>query len=393
MANDDTQGLRYLVTITHKERGTGFVARDALQKAQKQKTSPIIRATFSGSSTNSRTDLEVLIDDSSVYEVIKNTLSSHGRLSEGSYTVESIELIQENPLEEDVKRLRRENGTLQRRLNGLREDYSELRKELEDVKSEITTPLDGLLAYFKTQSYAPSTIFDDSAELDFALSVLNNNIENTIENYVNHMLNSNYTEEKIEEILDYQPKEQTELKELKSKYDESKKHLDYLEEQKNNNAPSAVLEVIEKLVEDRGDQQIVEEYESYLEADEKIKPLQGRLKSLKGKHQSFSEHIDLINEAGEEIPVIFQSIENGLEICLPFQAKKTSEGFVQNLAEEIKTYFSSQSEVTILDQNHFVGYRVENKIGLNETPNDLINEIPVTLKTAGFNKILPYRLG
>lgn len=393
MANDDSQGLKYLVTIGHRERGTGFVAKDALQNAQKQESSPIIKARFSRSGSNSRSFFEVTMDDAPLQEVISQALQSHGRLLEGSYTIEGIELVEEeNPLKSEVKSLRKQNGSLQRRIGSLREESSGLKKELEESRAEITTPLEGLLAYFKTQNYAPSTVFEDSGELDFALSLLNGDVENTLVNYVNHMSSYNFTEERIEEVLNYQPMEEAKFSELKTKYEKAKEHSDYFEKMQKDKAPKEVLNAVRKVMETNNYNTTIQEYESYIKTDEDTKPLQKRLKSLKGKYQSFSENIALLNEAGEEIPTIFQEKENCLEIYFPFNTGRTSKEFIETLAEEIKTYFSSKAKVTNIDESHFVAYRIENEIGLYNDPSDIINDVPVTLKTAGFNKILPYRL-
>ena len=115
-----------------------------------------------------------------------------------------------------------------------------------------------------------------------------------------------------------------------------------------------------------------------------------QLTQLKGRYSLFSEKISLVINAGEEIPIIFNFKENSLELYFPFDIKNINGRFIGDLKKEIETYFEN-GIVEPLD-NEFVAYEVYSEHGFRDSIEHMTKDIPVTLITAGFNKIVPYRL-
>ncbi len=384
--------LTYLVTIEHRDRGVGFTARTALQNAQKQGTSPIKQAKFSGQPTGSHTDIEVTIDDASLRETIIGAIDVSGRMPSkpGLYSIRSVELQRG---EADLEELQRHSKVSQRQLASLREENARLRQGLTSSRIEVNTPLEGLLTYFATTNYSTGVILDDSADLDFARRVFGENIENKFVNYANHVLGENLSEEDIERVLAYKPKAPEEMSELHLRYEAAKKELGFLEKLKSGETeiPETLRDDYIRVIEVKGHGETVREYMAQVQAQENAESNQEKLRQLKDKYDSFSEKMDLLNQAGGIVPVIFNFKESGVELYFPFNVRDVKSGFIGDLRTEVETHFGNATVESL--EHKFVAYQVTNGSNCVEGVDHLVNDTPITLRVAGFDKITPYRLG
>lgn len=381
--------LKYKIKISHRDKGLGFNAKTALQNAQRQETSPIKQARFSGQPSSSNTNIEVTVDDVTLRDIITNTINSSGMMPKGGlYTIEGVELQEED--NSRMKDLQRESGALHRQLKTLREENAELRQSLTRNRAEVNTPLEGLLAYFETTNYSPEVILEDSTDLDFAQRVFSGDIENNFVNYANHVLGESLSEEEVERVLAYEPDE---MPELHSRYETAMKELGFLEKLKSGKTeiPETLCATYIEVIEEKGHDETIREYESRVQEQKEVMLKQGKLKQLKGKYDSFSEQIDLLTQASGEVPVIFHLGENNVEVYFPFRVRDVKAGFIEDLRKEVETYFENAT-VGYLDSK-FVAYRVNGGEGFTEGVDHLVEDTPVTLRVAGFNTIVPYRLG
>lgn len=388
--------LTYIVEIDHKEKGIGFTAKTALKNAQKQKTSPITNVRFSKQPTGSHTTLEVTIKDTPLTDIITSVIESSGRMptTNGSYSIKSIELQKkEDNLQEKMKSLQRKQGSFQRQLTTLREENAQLRKSLTQQHVEVDTPLEGLLAYFSTTDYSPEVVLDNPADIDFAQRVLSGDTTNLFVNYANHVLGECLTQEEVDTILNYKAKDSTELSALHLRYEIAKKELDFLKKLKSGDTeiPETLRAEYIKVIEEKGHDETVRAYESTVQEQEEAQLRQKNLRQLKENYDSFSEQVTLLTQVKQEVPVIINHMKSSVEIYFPFVVRDVKAGFIGDLKKEIETYFEGATIEQI--DNTFVAYRIHTNDDSAEEVDHLVEETPVTLQVAGFNKIVPYRLG
>ncbi len=386
--------LKYVVTLSHRGKGIGFSAREALRNAAKQDKSSITRAVFCGEQTGTSTKLEVTIGDDLLRRTITGAIDVSGRMPtiKGLYTIESV-LLQEGantPVEGNS--IRDQYAASQQQVAELREENERLRQALAKPRDEVHTPLEGLLAYFESTTYSPEVLFDDSTDLDFARRVLGKEIGNQFSDYVNDTLCESLVEDEVDRILAYTPESSDERTKSDAKYDIARKELDFLQKLKSGKVdmPDTVRESTIALIEAKRHPDTIQAYKSRIQEQEELESKQETLRELKVKYDSFSEKIDLLTQAGEDVPVIFNFDDGGIDLYFPFQSVVTNPGFVDDLGKELGTYFG-KSEIQSLEHK-FVGYRVLGS-DLTGGVDRLVEEAPVTLTVAGFNRIIPYGLG
>ncbi len=391
--------LTYILTMSHKDRGIGFTAKTALQNAQKSPHSPIVQAKFSGTSSSSETIFEIEVEDSPLTAIIENAINSSGRMPavQGTYKIEKIELqVADSGSSRATKNLQRDLSSAQRQAGLLREENARLRQEstlAAKNKVEITTPLQGLLAYFETTNYNPEVLLEERVDLDFAHRVLSGEIRNTFDNYINHVLGRELSVEDIQKILTYQEIESEESARLRAEYETAKTELEYLEKLKSGKTdiPETLRPAYIKFIEDKKHEKTVNEYDAKQQEQKKIIAEKAMLLKLKEKYGTFSDSINLLTDASSEVPVIFNMLKNTVEIYFPFNSRDVKSGFIDDLTKELKSYFDD-AEVELLEGKQ-VAYKIVNGKNLADAVDTLIEDTPVTLKVSGFSKIVPYRLG
>ncbi len=386
--------LKYVVRLAHDGRGIAFSAREALRNAAKQSISPIRQVVFSGEPTGASSRLEVTIDDSLLCRTITNAIDISGRMPHdpGSYTIESV-VLQTKDIPTVGKDIQKDYAAAQREVVVLRDENARLRQDLTRPRVEVHTPLDGLLAYFESTKYSPEVLLEDSADLDFARRVFGKEMNNTLSDYITHILGESVTEDEVERILTSTLDSSEEMEKLRSQYDIARKELDFFAKLKSGEAmvPESLLPSLISTIEAKNHPVTINAYESRVKEQEELNSKQDTFRQLKQKYDSFSEKIDLLNHAGGDIPVIFNFNEDGVDLYFPFQSRIVTTGFVGDLREEVKAYFGT-STIKPLDHK-FVAYRVTDGPSLKENIDRLIEDTPVTLRVAGFNRIAPYRLG
>jgi len=391
--------LKYIVRITHKEKGIGFVTRDALRNSQKQPHSLIKKAAFAEESSTERTVLEVTVDDGHIGNFIRNTIEKSGRMpsGQGNYSIDSIEFVEESISRERVKELEKNLGSTQRQLGALRDENGKLKHEAGSKKIEIGSPVEGLLAYFETKKYLPELIFEDPAEIGFARRVVCEHTGDTFEEYANHMLGRRVAQEDIEAALSYKSEEPEELKGLKTKYDIAKSEMHFLAKLKEGSQeiPESLRGDYIKLIEAKGHDETIKEYEGKVKERQETGKLKDTIEKLKERHSAFSENFGLISQAGNEVEVIFAA-RNGdkLDVYFPFVARNMKAGFIEDLKKELQAYFEQGSIVEARQlENKFVAYSLTGINDITGKISHVMDDVPFTLRIAGFNKVVPYRIG
>ena len=390
---------RYNVRITHKDKGVGFTVRDALRNSQKQPHSPIRQARFSGEPSGSETIIEVTVDDTPTREFIRKSIENSGRVPSipGIYSIESIELLEDGAQREGkrVKELERELGTAQRETARLRDESSKLRQEAtHNVKLE--SPVHGLLAYFDTRRYSPNTMFSDPAEIGFARSVVCEHRENTFEEYASHILGRRIAKEEIEVALTYNPEKPDDMKALRSKYETARAETEFLSTLKEeiSGIPASLREDYIRVIEQKNHAETINVYESKVKERQETEKLRGTLEELKTKYTAFSEGFSLLSQAGDEVEVIFAPRKGGeLDVYFPFVARNVKAGFIDDLKKELHTYFGSNGTDVKPLENRFVAYTISGGKEISDKVGHMVEDVPFTLRIAGFNKLIPYRLG
>ncbi len=385
--------LKYVVDLSYRSKGIAFSAREALRNALKQDTSPITKAVFLGEPTGSSAQLEVTIDDSLFCRTITNAIDTSGRMPHdpGLYTIERVVLQTEgNP--KVGKDIQKGYAAAQREVVVLRDENARLRQDLTRPRVEVHTPLDGLLAYFESTKYSPEVLLEDSADLDFARRVFGKEMNNTFSNYVTLILGESVTEEEVQRILAFTVDSSDERTKFHGEYVIAKAELDYLHEVKSGKVdmPETVRQSCISFIEAKRLDDTVKAYESRVKAQEEVVLKQEIFRDLKVKYHSFSEKMDLLTQAGGDVPVIFKFNEEGLELYFPFQSKVVAGGFVDDLQKDVEACFG-KAATKYLDHK-FVVYQVLGS-DLNEGVNRLVEDAPITLRVAGFNRIIPYGLG
>jgi hypothetical protein len=376
--------LVYIVKVEHKEKGIGYSVKDALQNAQRQDSSPIKEARIIGVPSSSHTNIRVTIDDVVATAVIEQAIRKSGRLpSNGKlYPGINIELQNENVTAQEIYHdLQKTNG------------HTPLTRENSVVpKIEINTPLEGLLGYFSNTRYAPQVLFDNENDIEFAKLLFDGKRENTFVDYVNHALNKNLTQKEINKILREEVLNEEEIAEITSKYEIARKEVEYVINMKNNpEVPETLKEDIQRIVQQNGSIEIVRDYVHTMKEQSELIKLKNMLSEVKEKYQTFSDQVALLNEAGQEMPVIFSINSNSVDIYLPFRSQNINSDLVDEIAVELFSNFDGDSIHYL--EGDFIGYKIRSSPSIAAGISKTIDNAPVALKLAGLKGIIPYVIG
>ena len=207
------------------------------------------------------------------------------------------------------------------------------------------------------------------------------------------MLGENLSEEDIERILAYEPKAPEKMSVLHLRYEAAKNELVFLEKLKSGETeiPETLRDEYIKVIEVKGHDETMREYMAQVQAQENAESNQEKLRQLKDKYDSFSEKMDLLNQAGGIVPVIFNFKESSVELYFPFNVRDVKSGFIGDLRTEVENHFGNATVESL--EHKFVAYQVTNGSNFVEGVDHLVNDAPITLRVAGFDKIIPYRLG
>ncbi len=393
--------ITYVVTIEHTEKGAGFTARTALQNAQRTKGTPVESAKFHGEPTGSCTQIEVVVNDNTLRSYLENTISSSNRMPKGGYSIKSVELRTEGDALDRYKQLQRSNETVRREVTSLREDNARLRQDLSTRTQVASSPLEGLLAYFESTYFTPEIILEDPVDVDFASRIWKAEIENTLVNYINHITGQNFSDEEVEKILSSTFPIPTLENDVFAEYQAAQQELGYLARLKSGDVeiPESVRPELIKILEAKGLSEIVTRYDVLQEEIRNTQAKQETLQRLKTKWGSFSDKIELLSRAGCAVPVIFHynnnnnNNNNGVDLYFPFRSRYVKTGFFEDLRREITIYFEGERARVEPIESKFVAYRVQSDDDCQGRAQRLIEDIPVTMRIAGFNAITPYQLG
>lgn len=382
----------YLVRLEHTEKGIGFTAKTALQNAQRTPRSPITQAHFFGQPTGKETTIKVEIEDEPLTEIIRRTIETSGRMPNDSrlYTIEDIQFYKDGNENNEVES-RRE--AIQRELTAVREENARLRQDGMNKRADITTPLDGLLAFFETKSYVPESPLEDFTDLDFARRVLSGGTQNTFSSYASHVLGKDLNANDVAKLLAYKLKDQNETDSAHASYETARKELAYLDKLRTEESdiPESLRADYIRIIEAKNHPAAIQEHEKIIREEKETQTKQEKLLQLQKKYAAFSEQLSLVNEAGSTIPVIFNFSEKSLDLYFPFITRDMKKGFMDDLESELKTFFF---DATVARKDHtFVSYNVQGSNNTSEGYEHLLHDTPTTLRVAGFDKIIAYRLG
>ncbi|MBW3019371.1 hypothetical protein KY329_04275 [Candidatus Woesearchaeota archaeon] len=376
-------GIEYIVTLGHKDKGPGYTAKTALQNAARQKKSLIKKAGFEGQPTSASTGLRVVVDDIQLKETITQVLESSGRMPKSGWDIKSITLTESSA--EDIRALQSENEALK----------TQLRSTPQPKSITASTPLEGLLAYFESRTYTPETILERPEDLLFAKKVLRGEMQNTLPEYISHVTGERLTEEEIQEALDL-PQTSPDAT-LKAAYEEAQRELEYLRkvEAGETDIPPTLQAGVIEAIKSKKHEKTIAAYEREKASYEEKERKQETYQELQQKYTTFIENLQL-TQAGAELPVIFNKTDNGpamLEIYFPFKKRDMKAGFIEDLQKELTEYFTANGGGVVEEkkQTMFVAFRVRDASDI--TPDGLLDEIPITLRIAGFSEICPYTLG
>lgn len=380
--------IKYVVELSHEDKGVGYAAQKALHGAQRAGLPLIQQAKFIGSPTGSKTLLEVTVDESYLPEQISHFLENSARLPEGLYKIVSIKLLSaEEELKERLQGLEAQYRAVQSDAVALRDENTRLRAAIKPIGS----PLEGILKYFDSLELTPQTLLEDSVDYDFARRVSAKQVPNTFPNYANHVLGRSFTEEQIATILKFDSQAATvELSGMEATYRTALEELGYMKRLVEGSAdvPAMLREELIKLVKGRNHEATIRKYEGKKQELDETAELHQTLTRLRERYQRFAEHLELLEQAADEVPVLFNITETGAQIYLPFKTRVVRTAFIEDLARELGSYFGG-AEITTLPAD-YVAFEIQ---APNARVAPVLEDIPFTLKAAGFNRIMPYVFG
>ena len=381
--------IKYVVEITHSEKGIGFLAKDALQSAQRAGGGSLVKqARFAEPPTGSVTKIEVVVDEAYVPEHLSQILVNSGRLHKGHYEIKSISVVSdEATLRQRVEELEGQYRIAQRDTSSLREENTRLRAAVKPVG----TPLEGIIKYFDTLDLKPQTFLEDAVDYDFGRLVSAKATPNTFANYVKQVLGTDLGEEQIKAVLGFDPQSaNAEFAGLETLYRTALEELVYMQrlEEGSVDMPLTLREDTIKIIKGKTHEAIIKNYEARRQELDKNAELHQILTRLQEKYQKFAEHLELLEVAADEIPVAFNMTGSGVQIYFPFKTRAVRTGFIEDLGREISSYFGGAKLKTL--PYDYVAFEVAVS---NVRIAPVVEDMPFTLKASGFNRIIPYVLG
>ncbi len=263
------------------------------------------------------------------------------------------------------------------------------------IKS-VNSPVEGLLLYFEKihPTHSLSTMIEEQKDLHFAREVLKREKPNTFLEYHNYQRTELLTELQLEEILAFTPADISEEQEkLYTQAQEARQELDYLQkiEQGEVEVPASLKGSIIQQIRARNPEQLIAVYNDFSQKTNLKSQQRTEIGQEQEKYRAVAEQIELLQKASNEMPMIIYSLDAELKVYLPVAARGVKTGFLEDLGREMKERFGEQA---VLLDHKFIAYQLgnntpENKALLLAT----IEEVPFTLRAAGVNRIIPYRLG
>lgn len=380
--------LKYIVEIEHGEKGIGFEAREALKSSQRAGVPLVQQAKFVGQPTGSLTRIEVTVDEGYNAEQIRHLLENSGRLPRGCYEIKSVTFLsEEEGLKEKLRELEGQYRAAQSDAVALREENARLRAAIRPIAS----PLEGMLKYFDSLDLTPQTLLEDSADYTFARRVSAREITNTFPNYANHVLGRSFTGEQMEAILKFDSQiAHAELSGMEAAYRTALEELAYMQRLTEGSVdiPPTLRDDFIKVIEGKNHKVAIRSYEGKKQEFDETAELHQTLTRLRERYQRFAEHLEILEEAADEIPAVFNMTGSEVQIYLPFKTRVVRTAFIEDLVRELGSYFG-RAQITTLPAD-YVAFEIQ---APNARIAPILEDIPFTLKAAGFNRIKPYVFG
>jgi len=375
--------IKYLVKVEHKDKGVGYSVKKALKNSQKQEHSPIIDARIIGVPSSTSTTIMVSLDDVVATSLIGQAIDTSGQLPTNGnlkpkYTIElykddiAIEPEIQNTTEEIEKKQQKTQFT--------------------ERQKQITTPLEGMLAYFETTRYVPQQVFDNPEDRDFARMIFTGLKENSFLSYFNHVTEREMTEKEINKTLREELLSEDELSELKTRFDDARREAEYVVSMKKDpNVPESLKEPIISMVLEKGTIEIIRDYIEATKEQQKLRVAKEDIADNKKRYDSFKEHLELLDEVGHEFPILFNHEDGALDIYTPFKPEDTSNHLLSELTDELSRMFEG-SKPKILEHD-YVAFRIEGATDYSEGIKRMVSNVPCSLRLSGVKEIIPYVLG
>ncbi|MBN1644578.1 hypothetical protein JW851_00880 [Candidatus Woesearchaeota archaeon] len=419
---------KYRLVIRQEGKGFGYSVKKALAAQRSFDHTPVINVHLVESVSDS-SSFEVTLEDSvseiAAKGVIESVLGKSGQIpKEADFSIESIELLKDDPdmasvpaqdksnLFEQINLLKSQLKFKEKELEESRQEILLAQRRLEESKYvDIEDPVLGILSYFATREFSFGRLIEKELDSAFAIRVLRGEINDNIPSYIRHMEGTKKTDSEIEEILNSDPariqKNKEELEKHSSKLLEEKKALDLIlsgELGLPDSFKNAILEITKSK---NYDKEIENKSKEICYFDE-IEKSHARFIKHKKNYSVLKEHIDIIQESSEDIPILFKREEkNLLHIYMPISARSItsviSNELLDGVAKIVNQISLSQNisgKVDLLPHDRFLAFRVDfpetstNTIKIfREISEKIIDEVPISLKLSGYKSFVPYRVG
>lgn len=392
--------ITYVIELTHSDKGIAFNARDALKRNTSPSSGYVVQARFKEEASSGRSTILVSLRGDRNEEYLREVLGKSHLIHPGAHLrIESI-----HPLAEEGSTVR--EGGLQAKLAATEERHQQARVELEQTKDEnvrlkrrletagkVESPLEGLLNYFDQHQLDVAKVIDDEFDIRYLRKVLASEIEDTFFNYVNFGRETPLPEEEIQELeqFDYNAASQ-ELTDLEKKVTEAQEQLAYMQgvEEGKIPVPAAVRQTVLDSLHALEPEKTIARYQELEGSIVQKRERQQVISKQRERYQALGEHRELLKVASREIPVIFNNVNDTVEIYFPFQSKKVKPTFIDDLTKDLQSsYTLNEKDVEPLEHK-FLAYRVRNAGDIVE---QMLVAIPFPLQVAGFNKIVRYQIG
>lgn len=413
----------FSIKIKQEEKGLGFSAKKALAAQTAFEHSPIVQARLVNSdSAESTLEVTVTLEDT-VKNLVKEVLSKSGQIpGSATYSVEGVTLVGGAPAvaaaDPEKIRLFEGNAILKsqltaktKELEAAEQEIGLLSSRLEERKyAGVDNPVTGILSYFSTQSISLSRLIDSELDSIFAIKVLRKEIENTLPSYIRHMDGSARSDEEIHSVLNANIadlEKETLLHEKES--DKMQAELTALERIKKGeiSLPDRLKEIIIADVTSKDYPAQISDTKKAIADIENKKILRVNFDKYKKMYEGLDERIELIQASHESMPILFCSDGASIDIYLPIPVRNIT----PNFSDDITGYITRTAchtlaphhvacSVTKLAHDRFVAYKVQAETAekidlklLREVVDDLLSDVPASLKLAGYDCLVPHRIG
>src|SRR3989338_2217924 len=347
--------VTYKIELEHDNKGVAFTAKNALlaeisRLSRSPNPSPMTAVTLADKSSDRSELIVEMVDHNPIY--MKRVLQSSGKMPTDStlWKISSIEQVLGDSLvvvnadgkveaEELGRTLRRyahENERLTKEYATAGEEIARLTRRLQEASvRKMSSPLEGLLAYFDGVSVVPSIIVDEKLDLEFARRALSKEIGNDFTSYFNYVKGHKLSADEIAAAAQYNHQESLHgLSHLSEQVNVATQELIYLEllKEKRASVPESLRAGLISTIEGKNHPETISKYEAAKDDLATKKELHDSVIREKKRFDSFKDQLEVLDQASEPLHVILDAtVSERLDIYFPFPAFKVNQGFVSSL--------------------------------------------------------------